>query len=247
MIKDQTLRITTKFRFVIVLILAGFLFFSCSPLKNYKDLQEVKAWEPDIAKFEALDKTEKYSPDAIMFAGSSSIRLWTTLAEDMKPFDVIQRGYGGSKLGDFAVYADRIFSPHPCKALVMFIANDITGSAQDKTPEEVNRLFLYVLKTFRKTHPDTPFFWIAVTPTESRWKVWPQIQEVNRLIRQSCEKHKNTYFIETEKAFLNEKGEPKSELFVSDKLHLNKDGYVVWNRIIKAELERVLLNGGISK
>lgn len=213
---------------------------SCSPLKHYQNLPEVKAWEPEIVKFEDLDKTEKYSPDAIMFAGSSSIVRWTTLAEDMMPFSVIQRGYGGSKLSDYAVYADRIFSPHPCKALVMFIANDIAGTDQDKSPEEVRKLFLNVLRTFRRSHPDTPFFWIAVTPTESRWKVWPQIKEVNRLIREECEKHKNTYFIETEKAFLNDKGEPRSELFISDKLHLNKDGYVVWNKIIKSEIEKIV-------
>lgn len=58
MIKYQTLRITTKFRVVFVLLLAGILAFSCSPLKNYRDLDEVKAWVSEFAKLEALDKTE---------------------------------------------------------------------------------------------------------------------------------------------------------------------------------------------
>ena len=112
-----------------------YLLLSCSPVKKYQDLPEVLAWENDIQKFEQLDKSEKYSQDAILFAGSSSIRLWTTLESDMSPYPVIQRGYGGARLSDFAVYADRIIAPHPCRAIVIFIANDITGSEADKSPE----------------------------------------------------------------------------------------------------------------
>jgi len=216
------------------------LLLSCSPLKNLQQLPEVKAWEPEIAKFEALDKTELYPDDAIIFAGSSSIRRWSTLASDMEPYPVIQRGYGGAKLSDFAVYADRIFSPHPCSAMVLFIANDITGSQQDKTPDEARKLFLYVLKTFRKSHPESPVFLIAVTPTSSRWKAWPEIKKANELLREACENHRNTYFIKTDYAFLNDKGEPTDELFVDDKLHLNPEGYKIWTRIIKDELNKVL-------
>ena len=215
---------------------------SCTPLKQYRDLPEVKAWESDIVKFEQLDKTEIYPDDAILFAGSSSIRLWKTIASDMAPYNVIQRGYGGSKLSDFAVYADRIFSPHKCKACVMFIANDITGGSSDKSPEEVKKLFLYVLKTFRKSHPETPFFWIAVTPTPSRWKAWSQISKTNDLLRQECERNRNIYFIKTDYAFLTTKGIPDDGLFINDKLHLNEKGYVIWTNLIKAELDKVLIN-----
>ena len=226
-------------RRVFLLLLAGIL-LSCSPLRIYRELPEVKAWEPEIVKFEQLDKTEAYPDDAILFAGSSSIRLWTTLAEDMAPYPVIQRGYGGAKFSDFAVYAGRIFKAHDCRAAVIFIANDIIGSENDKSPEEVNKLFLSVLKTFRKTNRETPFFYIAVTPTSSRWEAWPEISKANNLIRETCEKNRNTYFIETSFAFLNEDGKPDDGLFINDRLHLNSDGYAVWSGIIRKEMERVL-------
>jgi hypothetical protein len=216
------------------------LLLSCSPLREYQNLPEVKIWEKDIEKFETLDKSENYTADVVMFAGSSSIRRWSTLAVDLAPYHVIQRGYGGAKLSDFAVYAERIFSPHPCRALVLFVANDITGSAQDKSPEEVKKLFLNILKTFRKSHPSTPFFYIEITPSPSRWKVWPQITKANNLIRKECENHRNTYFINTSSAFLNEKGEPNDKLFVADMLHLNPDGYKIWTGLIKDELNKVL-------
>ena len=234
----QQLKLSFMYRhFQVILLL---LLVSCSPLRKYQDLPEVKAWETEIVKFEVSDRKETYPNDAILFAGSSSIKLWSTLAEDMSPYPVIQRGFGGSRLSDLAVYAERIFKPHPCQAIVLFIANDISGSDRDKSPEEVAWLFKNVLKTIRKSHPHTPVFWIEVTPTSSRWTVWPEIQKSTTLIRKVCDTRKNTYSIRTDFAFLNESGKPRDELFVADKLHLNTQGYAVWTEIIKKELNRVL-------
>jgi glycerophosphoryl diester phosphodiesterase len=225
-----------RFIFIILALATA----ACSPIGKYKSLPEVKAWELDIQAFEQLDRSTEYPGDAVLFAGSSSIRLWTNLEQDMAPYPVIQRGYGGAKLSDFAVYADRIFDPHPCRAIVIFIANDITGSADDKTPEEVAGLFNSVLKSIRSGHRDTPVFWIEVTPTPLRWKVWPEIRKANDLIRVNCEKGKNTYFINTANSFLDGNGNPDPSFFLSDRLHLTKKGYEVWTKIIKQELNKVV-------
>lgn len=225
-------------RYLILFISIALL--SCSPVKKYRDLPEVLSWENEIRNFEQLDQSETYAKDAILFAGSSSIRMWNTLESDMSPYPVIQRGYGGAKLSDLAVYSERIFTPHPCRAIVLFIANDITGSESDKSPKEVGALFKYVLKTIRKTHPDTPVFWIAITPTAARWDAWNEIQKANSRIKEICDQNKNTWFIRTDFAFLNSDGNPKTELFIEDKLHLNKQGYAVWTEIIRKELEKVI-------
>lgn len=225
-------------RFLFLLISLAIL--SCSPVSKYRSLPEVKAWENDIAQFEQLDKNDNYSSDAILFAGSSSIKLWSTLERDMSPYPVIQRGYGGAKLSDFVVYASRIIAPHPCRAIVIFIANDIAGGASDKSPEEVASLVKYTLKSIRKSHADTPVFWIAITPTAARWTVWSQIRKANDAIREVCSHNKNTWFIKTDFAFLDDKGQPRTELFRDDKLHLNQEGYAIWTRLIKDELGKVV-------
>ncbi len=199
-------------RYLLLLPMAVLL--ACSPVRKYRDQPEVLSWENDISKFEQLDKTEKYPDNALLFAGSSSIRLWSSLAEDMKPYPVIQRGYGGAKLSDFAVYAGRIIAPHPCSGIILFVANDITGGESDKSPEEVARLFGYILSTIRASHPSTPVFWIEITPTPSRWEAWKEISKANELIRKSCENSSNTYFIGTDSAFLGPDGKPRTELFI---------------------------------
>ena len=226
-------------RTLLLLILSVFL-ASCASLGKYRGLAEVKAWESEIEKFEQLDVAKSYPSDAIMFAGSSSIRLWSTLGKDMLPYNVIQRGYGGAKLSDFAVYADRILYPHQCQAIVIFIANDITGSDNDKSPLEVSQLFRKTLYIIRRQFKDTPVFWVSVTPTPLRWHVWPEIKEAGDMIREICEDHRNTHYIDTERYFTNANGLPRAELFLDDRLHLNEEGYRVWSSLIKNELNKIL-------
>lgn len=226
-------------RLLILVILSSFL-ASCASLGKYRELPEVKAWESEIEKFEQLDIAKSYPSDAIMFAGSSSIRLWSTLGKDMLPYNVIQRGYGGAKLSDFAVYADRILYPHKCRAIVLFIANDISGSNSDKSPLEVSQLFRKTLHIIRRQFRETPVIWVSVTPTPLRWHIWPEIKEAGETISEICENQRNTYYLDTEKYFTNEKGLPRADLFLDDRLHLNAEGYKVWSGLIKKELDKIL-------
>ena len=226
-------------RYIPALIIIFFI--SCSPVRTYRNLPEVKAWEPEIQKFEAQDNKNNYPENSILFTGSSSIRLWESLSGDMSPYPVIQRGYGGAKLSDYLVYADRIIYPHNASAIVVFIANDISGSESDRSPRQVAKLFRHLVKLIRKEYPEVPVFWISITPSTSRWAVWPQISEANNLIRAYCKKNRDTYFIATESLFLNERGTPRDELFQPDLLHLNPDGYKIWSGIIKQEIDKVLL------
>jgi hypothetical protein len=200
----------------------------------------IKRWANDITALEACDVSETHPEDAILFVGSSSIRRWETIAADMAPYHSIQRGYGGAKWSDVAVFAERLVVPHPCRAIVFFVANDISGGATDKTPEEVVALFANVLQTTRKSHPETPVFYIAVTPTHRRLTAWPAIREGNDLVRAYCAATANCYFIGTESVFTDAQGDPRNEFFVEDKLHLNEKGYTLWSTAIKSQLDTVL-------
>lgn len=231
--RSETLKMLIRW-----LLLGIVLPVSCAPISAYRDLPRVRAWEPTIAAFEELDRNTTYPENAILFAGSSSIRLWASLAEDMAPYPVIQRGYGGARCCDFAVYADRILHPHRPRAIVLFIANDIAGRDGDKTPDEVLELFRYIVERIRITHPETPVFWIAITPTESRWQAWPKIRELNQKIHDHCAQHPHLHYIATEDQFLTDQGRPRADLFRDDRLHLNDAGYRVWTRIIRHELDR---------
>jgi len=233
------LTVNSSFRLLISsILLVGFL-ASCNVSRKYT-AEATKNWEKDILKFEQQDKSEKDPDNAIFFTGSSSIRMWSTLKEDVAPYPVIQRGFGGSKFSDLAVYAKRIVYPHQFRALVIFEANDITGSKTDKSPEEVVKLFRNIVKTVRQKYADQPILVFEITPTKSRWAVWPTVKKTNQMLKETCSKLHNTYFIETAAAYLNHDGEPRKELFIKDMLHQNHEGYIIWGDLARKKLDEVL-------
>ena len=197
-------------------------------------------WEAEIQKLEALDTSQEDPADAILFIGSSSIRRWDGIAVDMAPYRPIQRGFGGSKFSDVAVFAERLMHPHHYRALVMFVGNDVSGKPEDHTPEEVERLVRYIVGVSHQHQPDAPVLLIEVTPCEKRFAVWPQIRDVNVRLREIALSTANTWFVATAGDYLDPTGHPRSELFVEDRLHLNADGYDLWSSLIRRRLDDVL-------
>jgi hypothetical protein len=197
-------------------------------------------WAADIAALEALDQAETHPPDSVLFIGSSSIRLWKSIADDVAPYHPIQRGYGGARFSDLAVFAQRLIAPHMFQAMVLFVANDVTGGPEDATPEEVADWFTHIIEVTRKAQPEAAIFCVEITPTESRWKAWPAIREVNRALAKVCAAWPNVHFIPTAHAYLGPDGEPQPDLFLDDRLHLNEVGYRIWGAILQSHLDAVL-------
>ncbi len=197
-------------------------------------------WAADMAKLRARDEVEKYSADAVLFLGSSSVRLWESIAEDMAPYQPIQRGYGGAKYADLVVFAEELVRPHRFRAAVVFVGNDVTGKETDATVEQVVGWWQQVAAVLRAQAPEAEIFCVEITPTPLRWSAWEKIQEVNAGLKKACEEAEKVHFIETAAAYLDEAGEPKGGYFKKDKLHQNAEGYTVWSGLIKAALDAVM-------
>src|SRR5437588_12786686 len=69
-------------------------------------------WEKEIAVFEEMDRKDPPPKRAVLFIGSSTIRLWSTLAKDFPEYRVINRGFGGSEIVDATHFAERIVFPY---------------------------------------------------------------------------------------------------------------------------------------
>ncbi|WP_164101218.1 GDSL-type esterase/lipase family protein [Candidatus Laterigemmans baculatus] len=214
---------------------------SADPTAPYREAA-TKRWEKTIQEMERRNESEPKVEDPILFIGSSSIRLWEPekLAEDMAPFNTLQRGYGGARYSDLAVFAERVIHPHDFRAIVMFVANDISGSAADKTPEEAARLAQHVIDVAREQKPDAPIFIVEITPTPSRADVWDETRKLNALLREMALTQPHTYFIATADHYLDAEGKARPDLFRADQLHQNEAGYEIWAQVIKQKLDQVL-------
>lgn len=208
---------------------------------NDPDDPLVSRWESHIADLEALDKASRDPEDAILFIGSSSIRLWDSIHEDMAPYPAVRRGYGGACYRDLRHFASRLVTAHQPRAIVIFVANDITSPETSPHPEQVMIDVRATQAQIRERHPEVPILYVAVTPTESRWSAWPTVQRLNRMIEEMCRDASNSFFIPTARHFLDSTtGRPVPELFRDDRLHLSRAGYKVWAGVIRGALDQAL-------
>ncbi len=195
-------------------------------------------WDDDIVKIETRYKGD-YPQDVVVFIGSSSIRKWGTLAEDMKPFTALNHGFGGSKIKDSTYYLNRLVFPFDPRAVVLFAGtNDLNGvEGSSKNAEQVYDGFIDFVEAVRIKDAELPIYYISISPTNARWKVWDEAHKANELIAEYTATQDNVTFIDTTEQLLGADGQPNNDLFVWDGLHLNGDGYAVWTSIIKPILE----------
>jgi lysophospholipase L1-like esterase len=192
-------------------------------------------WEAEIQSFEQSDRTHPPPQGAILFVGSSSIRLWKSLARDFPDLPVINRGFGGSQLVDSTYFADRIVTPyHPRQIVVYAGANDISAG---KTPLQVLGDFRAFAAKVHTALPQTRIAFLAVAGNPARWSQIERVKAANDLIRKDCEKDPRLDYIDVFTPMMAEDGHPKPGIFVQDRLHMNEKGYAIWTRVIRPYLK----------
>jgi lysophospholipase L1-like esterase len=193
-------------------------------------------WEKEIAAFETMDRTNPPPTNAVLFIGSSTIRFWTTLAQDFPGQPVINRGFGGSEIADSIHFADRILFPYAPKA-VFFRAggNDI---ASGEPPDAVFEDFKMFVATVHAKLPATEIFYISWCPTIARWQNRDKEKILNGLVKEYAGHTPHLQYIETSDMVLDADGKPRPELFRDDKLHFSAAGYKLLVERVRPYLPR---------
>jgi lysophospholipase L1-like esterase len=220
----------------VLLVLAAFPAYWLYEEVRKATSEDPLVWEDDVAALEEKTHAEPASRGAVVFIGSSSIRLWPDLAGDMAPLPVVQHGFGGAKLADVAHYAERLVNAFEPRAVVVFAgSNDIHPGAA-KSPEVLLETWRVFVERVRADLPEVPIYFIGITPSPMRWEVWPQVQATNRLIREYGATDPTLFYIETGPALLGEDGRPDPANYRFDRLHLSARGYAIWTEIIRRHL-----------
>ena len=185
---------------------------------------------------------------SIVFYGSSSIRLWTTLAEDFSnlSLNVINRGFGGSTMKQCWEQFKRTVLPLEPRLLMIYAGeNDLV---EDQTPSSVRAIFRQLIVTIRRFFPFLPISYISIKPSPSRFGKISEMNATNYLIQEEIRSMPNVYYIDVFHAVLTPQGTPRPELFVSDDIHMNEDGYAIWIRAVHQSLyaNGLISNGGLS-
>jgi lysophospholipase L1-like esterase len=192
-------------------------------------------WERSLAAFDRADRENPPAGNGVLFVGSSTIRLWTGLADDFRSQPiVVNRGFGGSTMADCRLFARELVVRYkPRQVLIYAGDNDL---AEGRTPLQVLESFAQFTSTVRASLPGTRIGFIAIKPSPSRAALLPQIRETNHIIEAYLHTQANVDYIDVYTPMLGADGRPRGELFRPDRLHMNEAGYRIWRSVIGPHL-----------
>ena len=205
-----------------------------------RDAYYIYQWNKDetfrdeINEFKRLDKENFPKKGKILFTGSSSIRFWDSLEEDMKPLEVLNRGFGGAQISHVIYHFEEIIKPYDPKAIVFFCGtNDLTAL---KTPEETVHDFKKFLSLVRNEFGNIKVYVIGIKPTVDRLYLDKEERIFNSLVSSLASDDAYLEYINIWDPMLNQDGSRMPELFIEDGLHMNEKGYEVWTKKVRESL-----------
>jgi lysophospholipase L1-like esterase len=202
------------------------------------DRPDPTRFESEIRAFEVADSTASTPRGAVVFYGSSSLRMWhPRLAADFPQLTVVGRGFGGSTMGEAVHFLPRAVAPLAPRAVVLYEGdNDIEMGL---TPDQVMADFDTLLARLWRATPDARVYVIAIKPSGARWERWPAMRETNRRFAERCRRdRKRLAYVDVATPMLGKDGQARPELFLDDRLHLNAAGYDLWRDIVGKALQR---------
>jgi len=188
-------------------------------------------YEDEIKRLEKQRAEINYQPETL-FYGSSSIRLWTTLADDFRDFKPINLGFGGSTLAACTWFFDRVMVGYKPERLILYAGDNDLGDGRH--PEEVFIFFQEFAERVTRRFGSLPCYFISLKPSINRWNLVDQFNYTNEIIAAEIKNnHPDWRWIDIFGAMLNAVGRPNPEYYSNDGLHLTEKGYLIWKNIIQ--------------
>lgn len=190
----------------------------------------------DIKAFLEHDKVATPAKNGILFIGSSSFTLWTSLETDFPGYPIINRGFGGSTIPDLSYYVNDIVIPYQPKQIFIYAGENDLSTPENKSATEVFERYKKLYQEIRVGLPEAEVVFISIKPCPSRWNLEPVIIDANQKIEAYIKTQPKSSYLDVHHAMLLNDSTLNTELFQEDKLHMNEKGYDIWRKIIQPRL-----------
>lgn len=193
-------------------------------------------WENTIQKFEKADRENPVETGRVLFIGSSSIAKWQDVGDYFPEVKVLNRGFGGTQFSDLIHYADRVIYPYkPSKIFIYEGDNDLSaGDSPKSILKEAKKLRKMIAKNLGKT---VPVIFISPKPSVARWELEKEYLTTNALLKKYADKKPYTEYADVWFPALDDDGMVFKHIFLKDNLHMNAEGYKIWQKVLKPFLE----------
>src|SRR5437762_10609176 len=141
-----------------------------------------RALGAEIDRFLEADRASPPAACQVLFVGSSSMVKWRgSLAADMAPMPVIDRGFGGSHVEYVNRWFDQIVAPYRPRAIVFYAGeNDLDAG---KPVERIVADFDAFMARKTKALGQVPVYFISLKPSKLRFEQFGLQTQINNAIR----------------------------------------------------------------
>lgn len=196
-------------------------------------------YEPEVQALER-SRSELSPPEhPVVFYGSSSLRLWDTLATDLGEPTALNLAFGGSTLAACVYFFERVVVPVSPASLVVYAGDNDLGDG--RSPEDVLESYRQLAGKVRRFLGVIPFGFISIKPSPAREGILDRIRLTNALVREELERIPGAYLIDVFDPMLGSDGHPRAELFLEDGLHMSRAGYLLWMEQLETYRHRIFI------
>jgi lysophospholipase L1-like esterase len=204
------------------------LFVQAQQPPFYNEVQKLKQHTDSIVKADGGKN--------ILFIGSSSFTLWHSMQADLPEYKIINNAFGGSTLLDVIRYIDDIIPVKNTKQIVIYCGENDLAADSTVTGEIVAQRFEQLFHLLRKKVKNVPIVYVSMKPSPSRVHLMEKMETGNRLISYFLKKEKYRGYVNVYNKMLKDDGTVMDDIFLQDRLHMNKAGYAIWIPLIKKAL-----------
>ena len=190
----------------------------------------------DINRFKEIDKETFPPQNATLFIGSSSFTMWYDVQEQFPEHTIINRAFGGSTLEDQIRYFEDVVLPYNPKQIVIYCGENDFASNDTISANLVMQRFEELYHLITANLPNVQVSYVSMKPSPSRWHLAKKFMAGNKGIQEFLESKPNTNYINIWDLMLLDSGLPNQSLFLEDLLHMNANGYKIWQTAIQPHL-----------
>ncbi len=201
----------------------------------YSNAQDPNRLKNDIRELAGKEYNFSNNQKLVVFAGSSSIRMWKDVQSYFPGYNVINNGFGGSEFSDMLYFYDDVILKS--KPEILFIYEGDNDINDNKKPGKILKEAKQLTVKIRKDLPDTRIIFISPKPSIARVHLKNEYIKFNKKLSKYCRNQDNIGFADVWYPMLDSHGNVYKDVFLEDGLHMNKKGYDIWAKVIDEFLE----------
>jgi lysophospholipase L1-like esterase len=192
--------------------------------------QDPNRFKNDVDELAGKEYNFNNNQKLVVFAGSSSIRMWKDVQSYFPEYNVVNNGFGGSQFSDLLYFYDEVILKQ--KPDILFIYEGDNDINDKKKPGKILKEAKQLTLKIKKDLPETQIIFISPKPSIARVHLKNEYINFNKKLNKYCKKQGNIGFADVWFPMLDSHGNVYKDVFLEDGLHMNKKGYDIWAKVI---------------